>query len=261
MSATKKGTINVATLAQLAADVYHVNGHDCDNWRPLNSYGVNCNQGSQVGFYARVYYSPSLQEVVISFRGTGGVSGRENSFSGKVNDVLDFANDMNTNINQWAPDILKNVFPGITILSGLVNTQSKMADEFVQRVKDNIAPYKLIGLVGHSLGGGLAAICALKHETPCCTFNPAPIDSWLNSAGRNFYGDKKTYQYVTNIISENDYFVSSLNNIGSRLLFSMPVEHSVPGFTTKVDKKTGHSIDKLATALKNHPLGLRMPFL
>lgn len=56
---------------------------------------------------------------------------------------------------------------------------------------------------GHSLGGGLAAYCAVSTRAPACTVNPAPLigGMTLSSLGEN--------AHITNYIAENEFVSSS----------------------------------------------------
>jgi putative lipase involved disintegration of autophagic bodies len=248
--------VEIATLADLANDVYHVDGvsKTAGNWKPWNEFGGRIHAGNQVGFYARVYFNGVTKELIVAIRGTWGTSGRSETVTGKIINAMDAVHDFYTDAKQFAPSALTN---GVT---------NQMADalKFVKKVQEYSAwegtSYKLLGITGHSLGGGLSAICALTLNVPCLTFNPAPIDSWLNGRGKDFYGDEKTYKYVTNVITPDDP-VSALNNIASKLLFNMRTEWAVPGYTLKVKKSTGHSMTELVESLRTDPIGKIKPFL
>jgi len=251
--ATKKKCIDIATLAKLALDVYDVEGGkvQAGDWKPWNLFGERMHKGLQIGFFARVYFSSSSKELIVAIRGTAGTEGRIGNVGTYVN-ILDGVNDVITDIYQFGPSAMVN------------NLTQQMNDalQFIKIVKDysGCSIYNLIGITGHSLGGGLSAICALEHKISCVTFNPAPIDSWLYKKGRDFYGDNETFKYVTNVIAPNDP-VSALNNISSKFLFNMKTEWAVPGYTIKVGQVTGHSMVALANTLDTDKAGKIRPFL
>ena len=105
----------------------------------------------QTGFAARVFRKQGTDEFVISFRGTD-----------------DFEKDLSDNLGFLFTPMLQ---------------QARDAEALVQAVINEL-PGADITFTGHSLGGGLAAMMAVRYDKEATVFNPAPYSLVIDAAVR-----------------------------------------------------------------------------
>ncbi len=135
------------TLALLARDVYAGDGGAVGGWSVVSAAelaglgvaGSPLHDG-QTGFAARLYVHPG-HGYILAFRGS------------------DEPVDWIGNLRQAA---------------GLPAPQYRQAVELATEVSEALGP-RLVGMTGHSLGGGLAAVASLRTGVAAVTFNAAGV--------------------------------------------------------------------------------------
>jgi hypothetical protein len=144
------------TLALLARDVYAGDGGTVGGWSAVSAAelarlgvaGSPLHDG-RTGFAARLYVHPG-HGYILAFRGS------------------DERADWIGNLRQAA---------------GLPAPQYRQAVELATEVSEALGP-RLVGMTGHSLGGGLAAVASLRTGVAAVTFNAAGVrDSTLERLG------------------------------------------------------------------------------
>ena len=159
--------ITVADYARMSSGAYdHYQntkqffdlGTAVSGWRALNQLieGFERDQNGYLldpgtDFAARVFQKQGANEFVISFRGTD-----------------DLFND------GW-------YFPGFLVPSLL--DQAREAEKLVQALLSE-NPNAKISFTGHSLGGGLAAMMAVRYDAEAVVFDPAPYGLVIDEAVR-----------------------------------------------------------------------------
>jgi|GEM_PF-5009680 len=249
MAVDKKLDIPVSELALLAVDAYKVNSADCkrvgDDWWPWDQYGQRYCTTSQVGFFGRMYYSPTRKALVAAFRGTGWEVGRKDTIFEKVAIVVDGVDDAITDLKQFGNGI------------GVKSEQARLATEFI-RGASSIVGYQLIGCVGHSLGGGLAHICAMHFSIPGVGFNPAPFDSFGKF---DINKNSSKLRYVHSYVTEDD----PVSNLSIMALFTKYRGTGLANGALVVKGSRGggsfgHSMDDFAKVLQTATEGKHTPF-
>jgi hypothetical protein len=184
-----------------------------------------------------MYFSPSRKSMIAAFRGTAGVEDRNELYA----DTADLIQDIWTDLKQFGS--------GFSVHTD----QARLAVEFC-RAAHQFEGYRLIGATGHSLGGGLAHVAAVKLRIPAVGFNPAPFDSFADF-DINQHSD--SLRFLHSYISENDF----VSNASILALFSKNRGLGVSGLATVVSGATGgHSMVPLAKRLKHSPEGQHQPF-
>ena len=170
---TTTPTIDVAVYARMASGAYNRYeqgtspspkaffdlGTGIPDWVPVaqsfGSYESDQNgfltTTTSPNFAARVFQKQGTNEVVISFRGTD-----------------DFEKDLSDNLGFLFTPMLQ---------------QARDAEALVQAVINEF-PGADITFTGHSLGGGLAAMMAVRYDKEATVFNPAPYSLVIDAAVR-----------------------------------------------------------------------------
>ena len=99
----------------------------------------------------------------------------------------------------------------------------------------NETPGHLV-LAGHSLGGGLAAYCAVHHGCPAYTVNPAPL---VGAATWDAFGDNN---HITNFIAPYEFVSRSPGRNPGR-------DVDVPGAGGMFSVFTNHSLSAVAPSI------------
>jgi hypothetical protein len=248
MGVDNRVDINIAQLSLLANDAYKVDSSNCsrvgDDWWPWDEFGQRYCTASQVGFYARMYYSPTRKALIAAFRGTTGEEGRKNTIFENIAHYVDMVDDLVTDVKQFG-------------MGFKVNTeQAKQALKFIDGAKYlEKQGYKLIGCTGHSLGGGLAHICAIHRGIPAVGFNPAPHDSFgnINPSAKNM---RFVYSYVTENDPVSRLTIFKLPGMGNDY-YNVGVAN---GAIIVKGARGGHSMSKLTAFLQKAPEGKHQPF-
>jgi pimeloyl-ACP methyl ester carboxylesterase len=141
---------SAAEFARLARDVYLSGGKGSRvySWTRQNFLGDPTN-----GFFAAAYQTPRTRKLTVAFRGTQPTSG------------IDWKN---------------NALNTAGLSSGLWDSQLNTALAYFRAVR-SIYPASACAVCGHSLGGFLASMVAIKEQVLGVTFNPAPLG--LSGAG------------------------------------------------------------------------------
>jgi hypothetical protein len=144
--------------------------------------GVLVQLAHVVGFDAAVYRIDDV--VILAFAGSGPFL----SLAG-VNDWM-LTNGLNVIIG------VVNQAAGPTALSSEAVYQYGLAKLLVKAVQRELAPHQRLYLVGHSLGGGIAALAGGQMSIPTVTFNTASITLAADAAFES--------EYILNLQIEND---------------------------------------------------------
>jgi len=191
------------TYAYLANRIYN------EGSTTLNKIGFIFNQkwklidyiSKKNGFQAGVYKNIDTKEYIFVIGGTTANPKEVKTIPKIGGDVLDVLTDLR---------LLSNIWP---------DSQSKSALDYYNKMKKY---YTIKAIVGHSLGGGLAAYVGLYSNIPAYTFNPSPVpftrdsfEPFLNAYSITYpngvYSKNKEFRInfahsdkITNIMSDND---------------------------------------------------------
>lgn len=97
------------------------------------------------GFFAAAYQTPQTKKLIVAFRGTD--EGGDWGVGGNIGNFL--------GLSHW-------------------NSQLNTAISYFRSVR-GIFPTTNCAVCGHSLGGFLASMVAIREGVPCVAFNPAPL--------------------------------------------------------------------------------------
>lgn len=137
-------TISAAEFSALALDAYSDKGKGSRvySWVRQNFLG-----DPQSGFFASAYQTPRTRKLVVAFRGTNASS------------LIDWEN---------------NFFNTVGLASMRWDSQLNTALAYFRSVR-SIYPASECAVCGHSLGGFLASMVALREGVLGVAFNPAPL--------------------------------------------------------------------------------------
>ncbi len=173
---------SAADFAALTRDVYRSSpkGSKVYAWSRQNFLGDPTN-----GFFAAAYQTPRTGKLVVAFRGTQPTS------------AVDWANNL-ANTTGWS--------------SGQWDSQLNTALAYFRAVRSIYAATD-VAVCGHSLGGFLASMVAIKERVLGVTFNPAPLG--LSGLGTRLQSGARDAPRIVNFRLKGD-LVSGLRryNIG-----------------------------------------------
>lgn len=208
--------VSLVTLGRIADNVYEDNAIGVYNWRRSNV--VSPHKDIRSGFFGALYWRPTTRSAIVAFRGTEFKS-----------DPKDLAADA---------AIAANRMPMNQIAAALAYT--KKCNDFVR----GLGAAEFI-VVGHSLGGGLAAVVAAN-------FGGA-IGVTFNAPGmRSLQGAKFGWgnaRQVVNVRATTDLVSKKGDHVGRT-----PISIFV-----SVAPWTAHKMTELWGKLATHPWGRKTP--
>lgn len=224
------------------------------------------------GFQAGLYYNKYDDKYIVSFGGTTANPKELKTIQKIGGSLLDLGTDLT---------LLSNLYPA---------TQSESALNFIEKV-ENRFNIKVDAIVGHSLGGGLAAYSGLYYNIPTYTLNSAPIPFTWKKSLEKFYlnhaiktptkikwGKETRIEFVhadkiTNIMSNDDLMtrfnfylkklddkhfhsknpITPLNSLKLAMLIpiQLRLDYIFVGKNIKLSTDTGHSSVAFLNTMKD----------